>query len=174
MSIRCYCTSSNCNTGEIQNWGLLLHNFMVPLTVHCCNWGLVIPWIFCITSGTNQKKKKKRFININKTRQNNWTHFINTWDLCLDSKFAHGVQSFFSLLLFSPQRLLMLVQSAPESPGLLWPQIQRLVLLTLLRQGILITIKYKPKHQIRPLQSSITLHLKYKVPVFSRLPPPLF
>ena len=51
--------------------------------------------------------------------------------LSFDCKFADGVEEVFPLLFLGPQTLLMLVEPAAQSSGLLGSQIQGLVLLTL-------------------------------------------
>lgn len=48
-----------------------------------------------------------------------------------DGKFADGVEASFALHLLGLQTLLVLVQHAPDGTGLLRPQVERLVLLTL-------------------------------------------
>lgn len=60
-------------------------------------------------------------------------HFIMSTEQpsSFDSKFAHGVEEVLPLLLLGAQTLLVLVEPAAQSSGLLGSQIQGLVLFTL-------------------------------------------
>lgn len=61
--------------------------------------------------------------------------------LCLDCEFADGVKKVLPLLFFGPQTLFVFVEAATQSPGLLGPQVQGLVLLALKRK--------KTKHSVQ-------------------------
>lgn len=78
----------------------------------------------------------KAIVHQYKTPDNLPKRLYSVHDLCFDSKLAHAIQTVFFLLFLSPQRLFVLVQPAPQGPGLLWPQIQRLVLLALYNEYI--------------------------------------
>lgn len=60
---------------------------------------------------------------------------IEKASLSFDCKFADGVEEVLPLLLLGPQTLLMLVEPAAQSAGLLGSQVQGLVLLTLQREN---------------------------------------